>query len=235
MSTVVVEEVRDLKALLQGVVSDNLVPDEFRWNLTTNGDFKVSSVSLLVSNAKELAWSLPIINMLDIIWKITIPAKIKIFTWRFFINRLPLKVQLANRGVSNLTSIDCIFCSTHPESLDHLFYQCHVTKAVWKRIYTWLGEEVKISLEEFKNFGSIQEKEKNINIKATLNTIWIALIWCIWKMRNTIIFDNGIFSFDEVISNIMFFSWRWSCNRENHSRISFYDWYKLPLSCNKTF
>ncbi|XP_058741710.1 uncharacterized protein LOC131614098 [Vicia villosa] len=234
MSTVVVEELRDLKALLQGVVPDNLAKDEFRWNLTSNADFKLSSVSILVSNAKELAWSLPIINMLDIIRKITIPAKIKILTWRFFINPLPLKVQLVNRGVSNFTSIDCIFCSTHPESLEHLFYHCHVTKAVWKRIYTWLDDEVKISLEEFKSFGSIQEKKKNINIKATLNTIWIALIWCTWKMRNTIIFDNGLFNFDEVISNIMFFSWRWSCNREPHSRISFYDWYKLPLLCNKT-
>ncbi|XP_058775531.1 uncharacterized protein LOC131649790 [Vicia villosa] len=235
MATVIGEELRELKTMIQGIVPNILATDDFHWNLTSNGVFTLSSVSHLVSNAKDLAWPSPIIKMLDVIWKTTIPAKIKIFSWRFLINRLPLKVQLVNRGVPILTSIDCPFCSNQPETLDHLFYQCHVTKVVWNRIYMWLGNDVNLSHEDFKNFGSIQEKVKKTNIKVTLNTIWIALIWCTWNMRNTIIFDNGIFSFDEVISNILYFSWRWVSNKELPSRINFYDWYKLPLLCIKTF
>ncbi|XP_058768779.1 uncharacterized protein LOC131642557 [Vicia villosa] len=234
MGMVFGEEFRDLKTNLQGVVPDILATDEFHWKLNTNGDFSVSSVSHLVSNAKDIAWSTSTIKLLDVIWKTTIPAKIKIFAWRFLTNRLPVKVQLGNRGVSNLTSFDCPFCNSHPESLDHLFYHCNVTKAVWNRIYLWLGNDVKLSYEEFKSFGCIQEKEKNINSKAKLNIIWIALIWCTWNMRNTIIFDNGNFSFDEVISNILYFSWRWVNIMEFPGRITFYDWYKLPLFCNKT-
>ncbi|XP_058775745.1 uncharacterized protein LOC131650019 [Vicia villosa] len=234
MGSVFDEELRDLKMLLEGVEPGISATDEFHWNLTSTGDFTVSSVSHFVSSAKDLAWPIPTIKLLDVIWKTTIPAKIKIFSWRFLINRLPLKVQLANRGVSSFTSIDCPFCTNHPESLDHLFYQCHVSNAVWNRIFIWLGNDVNLSIEEFKSFGCIQEKVKNINIKAKLNSIWMALIWCLWYMRNTIIFDNATFSFDEVISNIIFFSWRWVSNREAPSRITFYDWYKLPLFCTNT-
>ncbi|XP_058741413.1 uncharacterized protein LOC131613790 [Vicia villosa] len=156
--TVIGEDFRDLKSILQGIVQDILATDDFHWNLTSNGDFTVSSVSHLVSNAKDLAWPTPTIKLLDVIWKTNIPAKIKIFSWRFLINRLPLKVQLVNRGVSNRTSIDCPFCSNHPESLDHLFYQCHVTKAVWNRIYMWFGNDVNLSHEEFKALGVFKKR-----------------------------------------------------------------------------
>ncbi|XP_058750207.1 uncharacterized protein LOC131623229 [Vicia villosa] len=219
--TVISEELRDLKVLLQGMVPDPSEKDDFHWNLTSNGVFTVSSVSHLVANAKDIAWTTSIIKMLDVIWKTNIPAKTKIFSWRFLINRLPLKDQLANRGVSSLTSIDCPFCASHPESLDHLFFNCHVTKEVWNRIYMWLGNDVILSMEDFKSFGSIQEKVRNTNVKVILNTIWIALIWCIWKMRNTIIFDNDTFCFDEVISNILYFSWRWISSKELPSRLNF--------------
>ncbi|XP_058733340.1 uncharacterized protein LOC131604946 [Vicia villosa] len=228
------DELRDLRLILQRMEPDILALDDYHWKLTSNGFFTVSSVSHLVSNAKELAWPTSTTKLLDVIWKNKIPEKIKIFAWRFFINRLPLKDQLAIRGVPNLSSIDCLFCSNNPETLEHLFFHCHATKEVWSRIHRWLGNDLKLTLEEFKNFGSIQEKVKNTNIKVTLNSIWIALIWCTWNMRNTMIFDGGVFSFDEVISNIMFFSWRWASNKELPSRINFYDWYKLPLLCNIT-
>ncbi|XP_058751681.1 uncharacterized protein LOC131624783 [Vicia villosa] len=182
------DELRDLIVLLRGVELDITAKDDFHWNLTSNGVFTVSSVSFLMSSAKEIAWPNSTIKLLDVIWKTTIPAKIKIFSWRFFIKRLPLKDQLVNRGVSILTSIDCPFCSNYPESLDHLFYQCQVTKEVWNRTYLWVGDDANLTQEEFKHFGSIQEKVTNNNIKAIINTIWLAFIWCIWNMRNTIIF-----------------------------------------------
>ncbi|XP_058766163.1 uncharacterized protein LOC131639708 [Vicia villosa] len=226
------EDLKELCELLQGVELDTSVKDEFHWNLTSSEDFTVSSVSKKVSSAKEIAWTNSIMKLLDVIWKTTIPTKIKTFSWRFFINRLPLKDILVNRGVSTLDSMDCPFCSIFPESLDHLFYQCQVTKEVWNRIILWLGKVANLSQEDFKSFGMIQEKVKNTKTKEILNSIWIALIWCIWNMRNTIIFDSGIFSHEEVISNIMFFSWRWVSSREPLRKTNFYDWYKFPLQCN---
>ncbi|XP_058783775.1 uncharacterized protein LOC131658506 [Vicia villosa] len=222
-------QLRDLKVLLNGIEPDNTDVVDFHWNLTSNGCFSVSSVSMAVSNAKDLTWTTSTIKLLELVWKI------KIFSWRFFINRLPLKDLLAHRGMSNFSSLDCVFCSNHSETLEHLFYHCLVLKAVWDRIYLWLGTELEFSLDEFKNFGSIQEKVKNIKNRAKINLIWLALIWSIWNTRNNINFENASFSYEVIIYNIMLYSWRWLCNSDSKSRLIFYDWYKLPLNSSNSF
>ncbi|XP_058746451.1 uncharacterized protein LOC131619364 [Vicia villosa] len=227
-------QLRDLKALLDGIVPNILDHDDFHWKLNPTGVFSVASVSHLVSNTKDLAWPINTINLLVVIWKAIILKKVKIFSWRFFINRLPLEDLLANRGVPNLNSLDCLFCSHQPETLEHLFFQCQVTKVVWDKIYAWLGNDFELNLEEFKRFGRIQEKVREANSIVILNSIWIARIWCIWLMRNVIVFYNATFSFEAVISNIFFFSWRWLSSSTVTSRTSFYDWYKLPLNCFKS-
>ncbi|XP_058767209.1 uncharacterized protein LOC131640851 [Vicia villosa] len=229
--TAFVLQVRELKVLLKGIVPNNTEEDNFHWKLNPNGVFSVASVSNLVANAKDMAWSTNVINLLEAMWKAKIPKKVKIFCWRFFIDRLLLKDLLAHRGVSNFNSMDCLFCSNHPESSEHLFFQCQVSKVVWENIYTWLGDDLEFTLDEFKTFGYIEEKVRKSNTRVKLNSIWLALIWCIWIMRNAIIFDNASFSFEVVISNILFFSWRWLCNSDYTSRTIFYDWYKLPLNC----
>ncbi|XP_058754569.1 uncharacterized protein LOC131627730 [Vicia villosa] len=156
---------RDLKVLLDRITPNTVDYDDFHWKLTSNGVFSVASVSSLVSNSKDIAWPSNTIKLLDVMWKANIPKKVKIFSWRFFIKRLPLKDLLAYRGI-NLTSLDCPFCSYHPESSEHLFFQCQITKTVWEKIYPWLGNDLEFSLEEFKSFGCIQEKAKKSNIRV---------------------------------------------------------------------
>ncbi|XP_058725677.1 uncharacterized protein LOC131596970 [Vicia villosa] len=227
----VATQLRDLKASLERFTPINLENDVFHWKLNPSGVFSVASVTSLVSNAKDNAWPIHTIKLLEKMWKSKVPKKVHIFSWRFFIDRLPFKDLLLHRGVSNFTSLDCVLCSNHPESSLHLFFHCNVSKAVWGKVYNWLGEDVEFNLDEFKSFGSIQEKVKNHNIRIKLKSIWLAIIWCIWLMRNAIIFENASFSFETVISNIMFFSWRWLGGSDPIFRTHFYDWYKLPLNC----
>ncbi|XP_058761431.1 uncharacterized protein LOC131634822 [Vicia villosa] len=227
----VATQLRDLKASLERFTPINSENDVFHWKLNPSGVFSVASVTSLVSNAKDNAWPIHTIKLLEKMWKSKVPKMVHIFSWGFFIDRLPLKDLLLHRGVSNFTSLDCVLCSNHPESSLHLFFHCNVSKAVWGKVYNWLGEDVEFNLDEFKSFGSIQEKVKNHNIRIKLNSIWLAIIWCIWLMRNAIIFENASFSFETVISNIMFFSWRWLGGSVPIFRTHFYDWYKLPLNC----
>ena len=62
------------------------------------------------------------------IWKTKIPYKIKIFVWMLEQNAILTKYNMIRRRwVGDPT---CYFCSL-PESCGHLFFQCHVAKAVW--------------------------------------------------------------------------------------------------------
>ncbi|XP_058746285.1 uncharacterized protein LOC131619176 [Vicia villosa] len=189
----------------------------------------------MLSRAKDSAWQPPTVGMLNVMWKLSIPPKIPIFSWRLFTARLPLKDFLLSRGVVNITSNPlCVFCGNHPETLIHLFFLCHVSKTMWSRVFLWLGDEKTFSLEEFMDFGTLQIKVKSHNDRRKINTIWIAITWGIWLMRNAIIFEQLPYSFDVVSYNVMFFSWSWLASKEPFSSSSsFFDWYVLPLGCFK--
>lgn len=84
-------------------------------------------------------------------------------------------------------------------------------------------------VEDIMDPRRIQEKVKSPNRMNNIQTMWIATNWSLWILRNNMIFENTLISFEWVCSNIMFLSWRWlgRCNVKNY--VSFYDWYKCPL------
>ncbi|XP_058732743.1 uncharacterized protein LOC131604312 [Vicia villosa] len=172
------------------------------------------------------------VSLLKVMWKLKVPPKIKIFVWWLIISRMPTKDQLISRGVTNISTNHIIeFCRIHPETLNHLFFLCQVLKMIWGWILSWLGDGIHLTIEELMDFGSIQEKVKNANVRNKINTIWIATTWSLWLMRNAMIFENVSYSFDVLCSNMLFLYWRWLACSNPLSLSSFYDWYKLPLEC----
>ena len=68
----------------------------------------------------------------SIIWKLSCPAKVKIFIWRTLHGTLPCRVTLANRHLK--VSPQCPVCSIGPEDTKHMLFQCHKAKDVWSRL-----------------------------------------------------------------------------------------------------
>lgn len=147
--------------------------------------------------------------------------------WRFFSLRLPSKDLMLLRGVTLSSNSLCELCGDHPEMLHFLFFLCQVSKNLQERIYRWVGEDISFSVEEFLDYGLLQEKVKADKVRMKINIIWIAALWSLCTMRNAIIFDQVNFSF----YNAMFSSWSWISNIKVSSFSTFYDWYKLPLGC----
>ena len=38
----------------------------------------------------------------------------------------------------------CNFCKNSPETLQHLFYDCHNIKNIWKALQEWISEQLKM-------------------------------------------------------------------------------------------
>ncbi|PWA55370.1 hypothetical protein CTI12_AA428340 [Artemisia annua] len=57
-------------------------------------------------------------------WYAWLPQKINIFAWRAFNDRLPLLVNLANRGLD-------------PEDSDHLLIRCPRIITIWRKVFSW--------------------------------------------------------------------------------------------------
>ena len=47
----------------------------------------------------------------------------------------------------------CTFCSTEPETLSYLFYDCQIVKNLWKEVQTWIIVETGINLQLEKQTG----------------------------------------------------------------------------------
>ncbi|XP_058724451.1 uncharacterized protein LOC131595932 [Vicia villosa] len=206
--------------------------DTFSWSFDDNNVFTVASISSMIDSAKSFAWDNQVTNSLKVLWDLKLPPKIKVFGWRFFIDRLPTRDQLLKRGIALASGPNCVLCDSSFESSSHLFFNCHMVKGVWNHVFIWLGIAEEINLEDLFCFEAIQEKVKCSNRRIIINFVWVATIWSLWLMRNAMIFRGEVFSFEVVCTNIVFLSWRWLDCGYTKFKSNYYEWFKLPLSDN---
>jgi hypothetical protein len=64
------------------------------------------------------------------IWQLKVPNKICMFIWRLAHNSLPVKRNLAERGVR--LGIICPLCHRWDKDCGHLFFKCKKAKQCWR-------------------------------------------------------------------------------------------------------
>jgi hypothetical protein len=96
--------------------------DSFVCNLQSNGKFFVASMY----NAMLVQANYPLLKPL---WKMKIPLKIKILLWYLGKGVTLTKDNLSKRKWKG--SNKCSFCN-NDETIQHLFFNCHVARAVWQ-------------------------------------------------------------------------------------------------------
>lgn len=82
----------------------------------------------------------------------------------------------------------------------------------WKRLLAWCGL-----------FNSQAKRDK-------YGIIWMSVVQCLWKVKNDIVFNDGIFNLNDVIVNIKFLAWKRSCIREiSYSNSNFHEFSLVSL------
>ncbi|XP_058755156.1 uncharacterized protein LOC131628330 [Vicia villosa] len=130
----------DLRVLLETFEGMDEGKDSAIWSLDEEKGFTVAScysryASLRISFGPPNRCD----EALELLWKMEVPFKIKVFDWRLFMNRLPTKDLLMHRGINFTSSnLNCVFCDMHLKEMDHVFFKCNVIKIVWKEIASWV-------------------------------------------------------------------------------------------------
>ncbi|GFZ03755.1 hypothetical protein Acr_16g0003790 [Actinidia rufa] len=90
----------------------------------------------------------------------------------------------------HIEDTSCILCGYPMESLDHLFFQCSVTRQVWMEIKAWLGfTRVLTTLKAAIKW--ISKEGRGTGVQAIAERIGIAcVVYCLWKHRNTRMFEG---------------------------------------------
>ncbi|XP_045831367.1 uncharacterized protein LOC123922713 [Trifolium pratense] len=153
--------------------------------------------------------------------------------WRWIpgdAEKLPTRDALASKGIiTNPHEICCVFCFRHVEDCCHIFYHCKFSQVVWSAIFKWLGCSITIGEEGLNHFVKCGDLVKGHRVR---HLIWLTTNWCLWRLRNNIIFRGEVADVSKLIDNIMAVSWIWFSGRAGRkSTFSFADWCTNPIAC----
>ncbi|CAI8603341.1 unnamed protein product [Vicia faba] len=185
------------------------VSDSVKWWPNVDGQFSVKSCySFLRDKELEDAVEPTALASINRIWRTDIPSKLKVFGWRVIFNRLPTKDQLVKRDIIH-SDIDklCALYLNVDKYLDHLLFNCIVSKKVWCKIFVWLELQNMEELEGIYHFNQFIQAVSGKIKKKKCCLICLAIIWTIWNKRNEIIFNEEICDIDEIISSIEVVLW----------------------------
>lgn len=91
--------------------------------------FSVHSCYLLLQNLRPLEERLSQEEEIIFreLWKSKALAKVLVFSWTLFLDRIPTKVNLAKRRLFGVVELKrCVFCGSENEMEIHLFLHCDV-------------------------------------------------------------------------------------------------------------
>ena len=153
--------------------SDN--DDDIIWQYDSKGKYSVQSLYSVVSFRGVTPVHVPAV------WKLIIPPRIHIFLWLLSRNKLLTRDNLGKKR--ELQDQTCLFCC-EIESVNHLFFDCCVAKAIWSEISILMDKEVG------QDFESVARWWISNNKNEILNCVCAATLWVLWKLRNGLCFQG---------------------------------------------
>jgi hypothetical protein len=81
----------------------------------------------------------------------------------------------------------CVFCS-HSKSIQHLFFDCHILKFIWRAVHIDFNIDVPISMMHMFNDRA---NGRGHRMRKCLLIGVASLCWAMWTSRNDIVFDNA--------------------------------------------
>jgi hypothetical protein len=120
------------------------------------------------------------------VWKLKISLKIKIFSWYLRRGVILTKDNLAKRNLNG--NRKCVFCSDD-ESIQHLFFDCHYAKFIWRVVSFTFGLKELTNTEEIYNSWLINVNARWRSLILVGDT---AICWALWLCRNDLVFDKSL-------------------------------------------
>ena len=213
----------DLINLLKEIGSLEMVDggDCCSCSLSQDGSYSVSNIRKHIDDVM-LTNYLPCTR-----WFKVIPKKINIFMWRFFMDRLPHRLNLSKRGL-DIDSILCPSCNKNVESNYHIFFSCNTALSIWNLVRVWCNciFPVLNSCENWNSWFSAWHASKASKDRAY--AIFAASCWLIWRFRNNVSFNSQSMRKCDIFDNIRLSSFSWLKSRYKLCS-SWNDWLQSPL------
>jgi hypothetical protein len=120
----------------------------------------------------------------NVIWKLKLPLKVKIFVWYLEKGVVLTKDNLARRQWKGCLKY---YFYNLDETIEHLFFDCQMTRIMWRIVH------VPFNITQPVNIAHIFTRWLNGINKKLMYKILVgasALCWAFWLSRNDMIFNN---------------------------------------------
>jgi hypothetical protein len=227
------QQLATLKDTLVGISLQQHCSDRWRWIPDQRGIFSVKSCySMLLEQRQVDDGDSDRLKVMKKLWRNDAPSKVLIFAWRLLLDRLPTRQALHRRGIlANPNDLKCAFCTHHLEEVSHLFFHCPFIKGVWEAVSNWIGKSIPSDIagsDHFIRFGKLFQHQNKGRLK---HLIWLTTTWCIWNLRNQVIFNGASPDATTLFDDIQFYSWLWFSRRLTpDSCFIFSTWSRDPMS-----
>ena len=160
------------------------------------GTFLVSSFFAATSGGHSL------INPLHRIWKLKFPPRVMVFSWLALRGGILTIDNLRRRRKIIVNA--CPMCLADEESVEHLLLNCKVAKGLWSEVLSWFH----CSWTQLRSIRGLFEAwllEVGSNRGRILwRTAFPALLWIIWKERNSRCFEDSSTSAEDLAYKLKF-------------------------------
>ena len=120
------------------------------------------------------------------LWKLKLPPKVKIFSWRACVDGLPVYVKMAERGIH--LDCDCLACGEETENLTHALILCDFAPSVWS---LWQDCPLNLLVNATDFIDVVHKFCSSPNIVHL--EYFFAIAWAIWHNRNLLVHnDKGL-------------------------------------------
>ena len=180
----------DFMAELDSVLIIQTSGDFLTWKPDPNGVYTTKSAySLLQQHDREV----PDDSAAKIVWSLHIPPRAKAFSWRLFKNRIPTRANLRRRQV-DLPSYTCPLCDSEEETTSHVMFNCSKTRILWWEAMSWVNRVGPFHIDPKNHFLQFSHWNLQRGTDKRWEVLWIALSMTIWQHRNSMVFNNQLFS-----------------------------------------
>lgn len=125
------------------------------------------------------------------LWSSRAPSNVLCLAWKVLLNRVQSKENLKRRGIIQGThQANCSFCLLYEESTSHLFFTCCHSYKIWCYVFRWLDIAMVTPEEGRTHLLMFMEPYCGRDRKTGLGVIWLAIIWHLWHLSNSLIFNG---------------------------------------------
>lgn len=127
-------------------------------------------------------------------WMIPVPPKTKICCWKSYDDILPTKINLLKK--STTTDLFCIFCRNREEIIQHVLWECKISKKIWGHSF---GPDIESVFLNKINWTDKDYWEWILKGTSADERCKIMIItWQIWEARNRVIFRSDTSEIKEI-------------------------------------